>query len=858
MIQRFKGKENIIKLGLFILSGIGLYFVVAWASYSPLDNGWSTANSLLSSSLNKTGYLGAWTMDLLFAMFGQTAFFIPFALTFTPIYLLIAGSESLQRNQVLLWLFSFVLFMLGITLLSDQLLSDSHYDLAGGFVGGLFSDWLEPVIGQIGVMIVAMLLVSVGFYFCSGQVILQLLTSLYYWVIGQQAEPKDVEQAVDSDKNFATMPEEQYELEIEQEPQQLEVPFTDVSQFTRPNIIGLKSTESLKTEAESPVDEAIAVHLLPQDSAVALPKVTVSEVQEPSISVTMDPLFTPSEVELAAQNHNNLMPKVSLVNSDEEDIEPAFEHQAFSRHPNEIALQEIKSKDVENKAKTPVVHPLLKRATPTEKPATPLPTLDLLESHPSAHPQITEHEIRETSARIEQELANFGVKATVEDVLVGPVVTRYEILPASGVKATKITNLDTDLARALIFKAIRITDVVPGKPYMGIETPNKFRETVWLRDVLDSHEFRHTKAILPMALGKDISGQPVVVDMAKMPHLLVAGQTGGGKSVGVNTMILSLLFKLTPEQVRFIMIDPKVVELSIYDGIPHLLTPVVTDMKQAENALRWAVEEMERRYQLVSYLQVRNIEGYNTRIEQAQAMNVPFKNPYWKPSDSMDMTAPDLEKLSYIVLIVDEFADLMMSAGKQVEEHIMRIAQKARAVGIHLILATQRPSTDVITGVIKANIPSRIAFTVASQIDSRTILDKGGAESLLGRGDMLYSGAGSPEIIRIHGAFMSDDEVQRVADNWRARGKPEYIESIVSSRDESETENTVERGSGELDPLFDEIVEYVSDTGVTSISGIQRRFSIGFTRAGRIIDQLEEQGILSSPDSRGKREVLSR
>ena len=443
-------------------------------------------------------------------------------------------------------------------------------------------------------------------------------------------------------------------------------------------------------------------------------------------------------------------------------------------------------------------------------------------------------------------------------MLVGPVVTRYEILPASGVKATKITNLDTDLARALIFKAIRITDVVPGKPYMGIETPNKFRETVWLRDVLDSHEFRHTKATLPMALGKDISGQPVVVDMAKMPHLLVAGQTGGGKSVGVNTMILSLLFKLTPEQVRFIMIDPKVVELSIYDGIPHLLTPVVTDMKQAENALRWAVEEMERRYQLVSYLQVRNIEGYNARIEQAQAMNVPFKNPYWKPSDSMDMTAPDLEKLSYIVLIVDEFADLMMSAGKQVEEHIMRIAQKARAVGIHLILATQRPSTDVITGVIKANIPSRIAFTVASQIDSRTILDKGGAESLLGRGDMLYSGAGSPEIIRIHGAFMSDDEVQRVADNWRARGKPEYIESIVSSRDESEAENTVERGSGELDPLFDEIVEYVSDTGVTSISGIQRRFSIGFTRAGRIIDQLEEQGILSSADSRGKREVLSR
>ena len=504
-----------------------------------------------------------------------------------------------------------------------------------------------------------------------------------------------------------------------------------------------------------------------------------------------------------------------------------------------------------------LIHPLLQRNKVTEKPTTPLPTLDLLDRHSPSSQRVTEEEILSTSHRVETALANYGVKATVEDVLVGPVVTRYEIKPAAGVKAAKVTSLASDLARELMFKAIRITEVVPGKPYMGIEAPNAFRETVWLRDVLDSDAFRHSDAKLPMALGKDISGQPVVVDMAKMPHLLVAGQTGGGKSVGVNTMILSLLFKLTPEQVRFIMIDPKVVELSVYNDIPHLLTPVVTDMKKAANALRWAVEEMERRYQLISYLQVRNIEGYNAKIDQATEMGMPIANPAWRPGDSMDAMPPALEKLSYIVLIVDEFADLMMSAGKEVEEHIMRIAQKARAVGIHLILATQRPSTDVITGVIKANIPSRIAFTVATQIDSRTILDAGGAESLLGRGDMLYSASGSPEILRVHGAFMDDNEVIRVADNWRARGKPNYLDSIVESAEE-EVANNGDTSGMPLDSRFDEVAEYVIESGVTSISGIQRRFGLGFNRAAKIIDQMEAQGMISEPGKNGKREVLAR
>ena len=500
-----------------------------------------------------------------------------------------------------------------------------------------------------------------------------------------------------------------------------------------------------------------------------------------------------------------------------------------------------------------LIHPLLQGSKKLEKPTTPLPTLDLLEEHQPSGQQMTEGEIIATSRRIETALANYGVKATVEDVLVGPVVTRYEIKPAVGVKAAKITSLASDLAREMM-STIRITDVVPGKPYMGIEVPNPHREIVWLRDLIASDEFRYTQAKLPMILGKDLANKPVIMDMVDTPHLLVAGQTGGGKSVGINTMILSLLYKLTPEQVRLIMIDPKQVELSVYNDIPHLLTPVVTDMKKAANALRWAVDEMERRYTLLTHLNVRNITGYNNKIDEAEAMGMPIADPSWKEGDSMDKMPPALGKLSYIVLVVDEFADLMMTAGKEVEEYIMRISQKARAIGIHLILATQRPSTDVITGVIKANIPSRIAFTVASPYDSRTILDSIGAENLLGRGDMLYSKAGNPELVRVHGAYMSDDDVVNVADNWKARGKPEYIESILESPADEEVGET--GGSGDLDERFDEVVAFVQETGITSASGLQRHLRLGFNRAARILDQMEREGILSSPDKRGKREII--
>ena len=532
-----------------------------------------------------------------------------------------------------------------------------------------------------------------------------------------------------------------------------------------------------------------------------------------------------------------------------------------------VSLQnEVTEEQVKTTENTPhyqgysgsLIHPAFQQqTTKREKPSTPLPSLELLSKHPAVEQNITQEEVFETSQRIEQQLRNFNVKATVKDVLVGPVVTRYELELQPGVKASKVTSIDTDLARALMFRSIRVAEAIPGKPYIGIETPNLHRQMVPLRDVLDSSEFRDTHATLPMALGKDISGKAVIVDLAKMPHLLVAGSTGSGKSVGVNTMILSLLYRVQPEDVKFIMIDPKVVELSVYNDIPHLLTPVVTDMKKAANALRWCVDEMERRYQLLSALRVRNIEGFNEKIDEYEAMGMPIPNPIWRPGDTMDAMPPALKKLSYIVVIVDEFADLMMVAGKQIEELIARLAQKARAIGIHLILATQRPSVDVITGLIKANIPSRIAFTVASKIDSRTILDQGGAEALLGRGDMLYSGQGSSDLVRVHGAFMSDDEVIRITDDWRARGKPDYIDGILESADDEEsTEKGISSG-GELDPLFDEVMDFVINTGTTSVSSIQRKFSVGFNRAARIMDQMEEQGIVS-PMQNGKREILSR
>jgi S-DNA-T family DNA segregation ATPase FtsK/SpoIIIE len=492
-------------------------------------------------------------------------------------------------------------------------------------------------------------------------------------------------------------------------------------------------------------------------------------------------------------------------------------------------------------------------------PAEPLPTLELL-YHPEKRDNFIDRDALEEVARlVETKLADYKIKADVVGIYPGPVITRFELDLAPGVKVSRISGLSMDLARALSAMAVRVVEVIPGKPYVGLELPNMSRQTVFLSDVINSPQFEQATSPTTVVLGQDIAGEAVIADIAKMPHVLVAGTTGSGKSVGVNVMILSMLYKASPEDLRFIMIDPKMLELSIYEGIPHLLSEVVTDMKDASNALRWCVGEMERRYKLMSALGVRNVKGFNEKLKMAAEAGHPIHDPFWQEGDSMDTEPPLLEKLPYIVVVVDEFADLMMVVGKKVEELIARLAQKARAAGIHLILATQRPSVDVITGLIKANIPTRVAFTVSTKTDSRTILDQGGAESLLGMGDMLYLPPGSSHTIRVHGAFASDDDVHAVVNNWKARGKPNYIDEIISGDQGPESLLPGEQmeSDEEVDPLFDQVVEHVVQSRRGSVSGVQRRFKIGYNRAARIVEQLEAQGIVSAPGHNGNREVLA-
>lgn len=488
-----------------------------------------------------------------------------------------------------------------------------------------------------------------------------------------------------------------------------------------------------------------------------------------------------------------------------------------------------------------------------------LPSINLLERANRSVDPISAEDLDKVSRLVEVKLLDFGVDAKVVGVHPGPVVTRFELDLAPGVKVSKITGLSKDLARSLSAISVRVVEVIPGKSFIGLELPNQQREIVRLSEVIGDEVFTESKSPLTMVLGKDIAGKAVVADLAKMPHLLVAGTTGSGKSVGVNVMICSLLYKSTPEDVRFLMIDPKMLELSVYEGIPHLLTEVVTDMKEAANGLRWCVGEMERRYKLMSALGVRNLKGYNAKVAEAIADGKPLKDPLWRPADDMRSEPPLLDKLPSIVVVIDEFADMMMIVGKKVEELIARIAQKARAAGIHLILATQRPSVDVITGLIKANIPTRIAFQVSSKIDSRTILDQQGAESLLGQGDMLYLPPGSGVPNRVHGAFVDDHEVHAVVADWKTRGKPNYIPDILSgeaSEDSLLPGETLEDDDAEADPLFDQAVAFVTESRKASVSGVQRRFRIGYNRAARLVETMEQIGIVSGPGHNGNREVL--
>ena len=583
---------------------------------------------------------------------------------------------------------------------------------------------------------------------------------------------------------------------------------------------------------------------------------------EPLFTPIVEPVQQPQQPVAPQPQYQQPQQQVAPQPQYQQPQQPVAPQQQYQQPQQPVAPQQQYQQPQQPVAPQPqdtLLHPLLMRngdSRPLHKPTTPLPSLDLLTPPPSEVEPVDTFALEQMARLVEARLADFRIKADVVNYSPGPVITRFELNLAPGVKAARISNLSRDLARSLSTVAVRVVEVIPGKPYVGLELPNKKRQTVYLREVLDNAKFRDNPSPLTVVLGKDIAGEPVVADLAKMPHLLVAGTTGSGKSVGVNAMILSMLYKAQPEDVRFIMIDPKMLELSVYEGIPHLLTEVVTDMKDAANALRWCVNEMERRYKLMSALGVRNLAGYNEKIAEADRMMRPIPDPYWKPGDSMDAQHPVLKKEPYIVVLVDEFADLMMTVGKKVEELIARLAQKARAAGIHLVLATQRPSVDVITGLIKANIPTRIAFTVSSKIDSRTILDQAGAESLLGMGDMLYSGPNSTLPVRVHGAFVRDQEVHAVVQDWKARGRPQYVDGITSDS-ESEGGAGGFDGAEELDPLFDQAVQFVTEKRKASISGVQRQFRIGYNRAARIIEQMEAQGIVSEQGHNGNREVLA-
>ena len=898
--ERFTPRQYLAEFLLGLTALFGLYLIVAWSSYTPLDNSWATA-SAYGNTINKVGSFGAWIIDLFFVFLGYVAHIIPFTAFLVPIYLLKTKAvKQLSCTRIILRSFGFTMLIIGLCVVSMLLLSSNTFYLSGGVLGGsLVVNWFYPVLGKFGSILIGFVLALIGFIFCSGASLIRLIVAFYHWLTMKNEQSENAEQEksmeeleqiviVKSDRSETENLDQNYlnveqNSEIETQKSSLEAEESSVEQPSHLiNIHGLNPEVSIKSEYELANEENEKPQFSFGFDSESLPSVNLSSDSDEQrvskndfVAVWNKSVKTVVQEDLAINQSADDFTQVSLLTKDEMptvllrpsheslntemvDLEKDGVKFNLSLQDNMEAVQLDKNQEPNYKGYSgSLIHPAFQQqTTKREKPSTPLPSLDLLLKYPPNEQRITPDEIMETSQRIEQQLRNFNVKASVKDVLVGPVVTRYELELQPGVKASKVTSIDTDLARALMFRSIRVAEVIPGKPYIGIETPNLHRQMVPLRDVLDSNEFRDSKATLPIALGKDISGKPVIVDLAKMPHLLVAGSTGSGKSVGVNTMILSLLYRVQAEDVKFIMIDPKVVELSVYNDIPHLLTPVVTDMKKAANALRWCVDEMERRYQLLSALRVRNIEGFNEKIDEYEAMGMPVPNPIWRPSDTMDAMPPALKKLSYIVVIVDEFADLMMVAGKQIEELIARLAQKARAIGIHLILATQRPSVDVITGLIKANIPSRIAFTVASKIDSRTILDQGGAEALLGRGDMLYSGQGSSDLIRVHGAYMSDDEVINIADDWRARGKPDYIDGILESADDEESSEKGISSGGELDPLFDEVMDFVINTGTTSVSSIQRKFSVGFNRAARIMDQMEEQGIVS-PMQNGKREILS-
>lgn len=796
------GVQRVLEVGLILCGAFALFLMLALGSFSPADPSWSQT-SYEGTIENAAGAIGAWFADALLFAFGYVSYFVPIGFAALG-YLLFRQPHRLLELDYLalgLRLIGLLLTFIGASALASMNFMNVYSFSAGGIVGDVISSSLLPYFNIIGTTLLLLTFLLTGLTLVSGLSWVKLIDGIGAIAI-------------------------RIGIVVAQQLRGLVKLLR--SYFAKSKETSTDPTPSKNTPARGRTERA--------EPELSIPEMNALDDDEP--------LFALDALDADGGKGKAPAPAPSRFSREARQAKAAA---AIAGNSAPVQDTPIDSADDEDDS-------------PVTLSVDPLPSIELLDRPNKTHNPLTQEELDQIGNTVEAVLLDFGVEVKVANVQPGPVITRFELDLAPGVKVSKISNLDKDIARSLSAISVRVVEVIPGKSYVGLELPNKSRETVYFSEVVSCDAFQQSTSPLTMVLGKGIAGQPVIVDLAKMPHLLVAGTTGSGKSVGVNVMILSLLYKSSPEDVRLIMIDPKMLELSVYEGIPHLLTEVVTDMKDAANALRWCVGEMERRYKLMSALGVRNLKGYNAKVVEAREAGEPLLDPIWKPGDSMDPLPPELEKLPSIVVVIDEFADMMMIVGKKVEELIARIAQKARAAGIHLILATQRPSVDVITGLIKANIPTRIAFQVQSKIDSRTILDQPGADQLLGAGDMLYLPPGSGVPTRVHGAFVDDHEVHAVVADWKKRGRPNYLEEILKGDMGEDTllpGEQLDMGDEESDTLYDEAVAFVTETRRVSISSVQRKFRIGYNRAARIVEQMEMSGVVTSAGHNGQREVLA-
>ena len=835
VVNHLSGVQKLLEVGIIVSAFVAIFITISLFTFSPVDPSWSQ-QQWVAEIQNSGGRVGAWIADILFFGFGFLAYIIPIIIVTLAWTVLWKPTFSLDVDflNLSLRIIGFIFTFFSMSALIALNISDYLYYPSGGLIGDILA---QSMLGFFSLLAVNLILLT---FLISGTTLLfgfswiafvdglgEHAVNVYNWLGNFK----------DNLKQFVDARNEGSEQRLLEKQQILQEKLETKKQKQL-----LKESKRLATLAAKKENEEY------EEDDIGFDKPMGKNDAEDDSNIFVGASF------LDTDNSQDTDFNINWQTDEQADDDFTFGQE--KEQPAPTPVKTIKKSDFAH---------LPEHARPVERFVAdnniePFPSIDLLDRPDKKVNPISQEELDIAARLVESKLLEFKIKAEVVNVLPGPVITRFELDLAPGMKVSTVSSLEKDLARALSAMSVRVVDQIPGKSVIALELPNRHREIVYISEVLDCIKFHESKSALTMVLGADISGLPVVVDLAKMPHLLVAGTTGSGKSVGVNCMIVSLLYKSSPEDLRMILIDPKMLELNVYEGIPHLLTEVVTDMKDAATALRWCVGEMERRYKLLAEIGVRNLAGYNAAIKKAKAAGQPIVDPLWKPGDSMAETAPELEKLPSIVVVVDEFADMMMIVGKKCEELITRIAQKARAAGIHLILATQRPSVDVITGLIKANIPTRIAFQVSSKIDSRTILGQQGAETLLGHGDMLYMPPGVGVPTRVHGAFVDDHEVHKVVADWKKRGQPNYIQEILAGDADLDMLLPGEQSDGEdeIDPLFDEVVNFITETRKVSISSIQRRFRIGYNRSARLVDQLQAQGVISAPSgANSNRDVLA-